>query len=85
MARCRGGGGRQLPHRRPHLGRSGHGCRQQPRRPVRRERLERHHRRRRRLQTRHTVGLRSDGTAVAVGRNDDGQCETAAWSDLRVP
>ena len=31
---------------------------------------------------RHTVGIRSDGTVAAVGGNDDGQCETSAFSDI---
>lgn len=30
----------------------------------------------------HTVGLRSDGTVCAVGRNDAGQCEVQDWSDI---
>ena len=30
----------------------------------------------------HTVGLKSDGTVVAVGDNDDGQCEVADWTDI---
>lgn len=30
----------------------------------------------------HTVGLKSDGTVVAVGRNDDGQCEVSGWTDI---
>jgi alpha-tubulin suppressor-like RCC1 family protein len=28
---------------------------------------------------RHTVGLRSDGTVVAAGTNDHGQCGVGAW------
>lgn len=28
------------------------------------------------------VGLKSDGTVVAVGRNDDGQCEVSDWTDI---
>ncbi len=27
----------------------------------------------------HTVGLKSDGTVVAVGLNDDGQCDVESW------
>lgn len=27
----------------------------------------------------HTVGLRSDGTAVAVGWNEDNQCDVSEW------
>jgi alpha-tubulin suppressor-like RCC1 family protein len=27
----------------------------------------------------HTVGLKSDGTVVAVGLNDDGQCDVSSW------
>ena len=30
----------------------------------------------------HTVGLRSDGTVVAVGKNDDGQCDVSGWTDI---
>ena len=30
----------------------------------------------------HTVGLRSDGTVVAVGFNDYGQCDVGAWVDI---
>ena len=30
----------------------------------------------------HTVGLRSDGTVVAVGDNDDGECDVGGWSDI---
>ena len=30
----------------------------------------------------HTVGLRSDGTAVATGSNRYGQCDVSDWSDL---
>ena len=31
---------------------------------------------------RHTVGLKEDGTAIAVGRNDYGICEISEWTDL---
>lgn len=34
--------------------------------------------------SKHTVGLKSDGTVVAVGDNDHGQCDVGAWSDIRV-
>ena len=30
----------------------------------------------------HTVGLKSDGTVVAVGENDDGQCDVDGWTDI---
>ena len=30
----------------------------------------------------HTVGLKSDGTAVAVGHNDYGQCNVGDWTDI---
>ena len=30
----------------------------------------------------HTVGLKSDGTVVAVGNNDDGQCDVSKWTDI---
>ena len=30
----------------------------------------------------HTVGLKSDGTVVAVGSNSDGQCNVDAWTNV---
>ena len=30
----------------------------------------------------HTVGLKADGTVVAVGWNDDGQCDVFEWTDI---
>ena len=30
----------------------------------------------------HTVGLKSDGTVVAVGDNDYGQCDVSDWTDI---
>ena len=30
----------------------------------------------------HTVGLKRDGTVVAVGRNGDGRCDVSSWSDI---
>ena len=30
----------------------------------------------------HTVGLKSDGTVVAVGWNDYGQCDVSEWTDI---
>lgn len=30
----------------------------------------------------HTLGLRSDGTVVAVGKNNRGQCNVEKWSDI---
>ena len=30
----------------------------------------------------HTVGLTSDGTVVAVGDNDDNQCDVSDWTDI---
>ena len=30
----------------------------------------------------HTVGLKSDGTVVAVGDNDDGECDVSDWTDV---
>jgi len=30
----------------------------------------------------HTVGLKRDGTVVAVGDNDQGQCEVETWQDI---
>ena len=32
--------------------------------------------------SRHTVGLKSDGTVVAVGDSDDGQCDVGGWTDI---
>jgi len=32
----------------------------------------------------HTVGLRSDGTVVAVGYNNYGQCDVATWADIDI-
>ncbi|MHC4911482.1 MAG: RCC1-like domain-containing protein, partial [Planctomycetota bacterium] len=30
----------------------------------------------------HTVGLKTDGTAVAVGCNSNGQCDVSGWTDI---
>ncbi len=30
----------------------------------------------------HTVGLKTDGTVIAVGRNSDGQCDVSGWADI---
>ena len=30
----------------------------------------------------HTVGLKADGTVVAVGNNDQGQCDVSGWRDI---
>ena len=30
----------------------------------------------------HTVGLKSDGTVVAVGNNAAGQCDVSSWTDI---
>ena len=30
----------------------------------------------------HTVGLKRDGTVVAVGGNNDGQCDVSSWTDI---
>lgn len=30
----------------------------------------------------HAVGLRADGTVVAAGKNDRGQCDAGGWSDI---
>jgi len=32
--------------------------------------------------TSHTVGLKADGTVVAVGNNDYGQCNVSGWGDI---
>lgn len=34
---------------------------------------------------RHTVGLKSDGTVVAMGDNDYGQCDVNGWTDIKLP
>ena len=31
---------------------------------------------------RHTVGLKSDGAVVAVGKNKIGQCDVSNWYDI---
>ncbi len=31
---------------------------------------------------RHTIGLKSDGTVVAVGDNKYGQCDVSGWHDI---
>lgn len=33
----------------------------------------------------HTVGLKADGTVVAVGRNSDGECDVGDWENIRLP
>ncbi|HDX9610461.1 TPA: RCC1 repeat protein [Bacillus toyonensis] len=33
----------------------------------------------------HTVGLKSDGTVVAVGNNEFGQCDVGSWRNIRLP
>ena len=30
----------------------------------------------------HTLGLKSDGTVLAVGYNSDGQCNVSSWTDI---
>lgn len=30
----------------------------------------------------HTVGLRTDGTVIATGRNNYNQCDTSSWRDI---
>ena len=32
----------------------------------------------------HTVGLKADGTVVAVGYNGDGRCDVDGWTDILV-
>ena len=34
---------------------------------------------------RHTVGLKSDGTVVAVGDNKYGQCNVGGWHGIQLP
>lgn len=33
----------------------------------------------------HIIGLKSDGTVVAIGENDYEQCDIANWSDIMLP
>ena len=30
----------------------------------------------------HTAALKTDGTVIAVGDNDDGQCDVSGWADI---
>ena len=30
----------------------------------------------------HTLGIRADGTVVAAGYNNDGQCDVGEWADI---
>lgn len=32
----------------------------------------------------HTVGLKADGTVIATGRNDEGQCSVSAWTGVQA-
>ena len=32
----------------------------------------------------HTVGLKADGTIVAVGENSDGQCDVGDWTNIQL-
>ncbi|AZS15617.1 RCC1 repeat protein [Paenibacillus lutimineralis] len=34
---------------------------------------------------RHTIGLKSDGTVVAVGSNEFGQCDVGGWYGIQLP
>ncbi|WP_240986091.1 RCC1 domain-containing protein [Acididesulfobacillus acetoxydans] len=33
----------------------------------------------------HTIGLKSDGTVVAVGDNEYGQCDVSDWRGIQLP
>ncbi len=33
----------------------------------------------------YTVGLKSDGTVVAVGDNEKGQCDVSQWKNIKIP
>lgn len=33
----------------------------------------------------HTVGLKADGTVVAVGKNGDGRCDVSDWTNIKLP
>ena len=32
-----------------------------------------------------TVGVKSDGTVIAVGDDEQNQCDISGWTDMRVP
>lgn len=32
----------------------------------------------------HTIGLKSDGTVVAVGDNEYGQCDVSDWRAMKI-
>ncbi|WP_312888630.1 RCC1-like domain-containing protein [Clostridium bowmanii] len=34
---------------------------------------------------RHDLGLKSDGTVVAVGDNEYGQCDVRGWGGIQLP
>ena len=33
----------------------------------------------------HKIGLKADGTLVASGFNDKGQCDVSDWEDIKLP
>jgi alpha-tubulin suppressor-like RCC1 family protein len=33
----------------------------------------------------HTLGLKSDGTVVAMGDNEYGQCDVSGWRGIQLP
>lgn len=33
----------------------------------------------------HTVGLKSDGTVVAVGQATEEQCDVSDWNNIKLP
>ena len=33
----------------------------------------------------HTVGLKSDGTLVAVGLSSEGRCDVGSWTNIKMP
>lgn len=33
----------------------------------------------------HTIGLKTDGTVVAVGWNEYGQCDVSNWVEIKLP
>ncbi|MDT9027490.1 RCC1 domain-containing protein [Rossellomorea yichunensis] len=34
---------------------------------------------------RHTFGVKSDGTVLAVGWNEYGQCDVSSWRGIQLP
>ena len=37
------------------------------------------------VSTNHILGLKSDGTMVAAGNNEHGECNVSSWTDIKIP